>query len=430
MERKFRSRTYYPRIVDGELDFLTAELPAVAIEGPRAVGKTETALRRAATVYRLDDDAQLDIARADPARLAIGEPPILIDEWQRLSVSWDVVRRAVDADPLTPRFLLTGSAVPVELPTHTGAGRIVTVRMRPMSLAERGVSIPTVSLGDLLRGHRPKVEGTSDLGLEDYAAEITGSGFPAVRGRSDRAVRAYLDGYIDRVTERHIHEQGRDVRNRAALRRWMASYAAATSTAATFELIRDAASPGEADKPTKATSLAHRTALESLWLIEDVPAWLPTRNRLRRLGSAPMHQLADPALAARLLEVNAEALLDGRGCGRAMPRDGSLLGSLFQSLVTLSVRVYAQANEAKVFHMRTYGGEHEVDLIVQGVDGRIVALEAKLAATVSGRDTRHLRWLAERIGPEMADAAVITTGTEAYRRRDGVAVIPAALLTA
>ena len=113
-----------------------------------------------------------------------------------------------------------------------------------------------------------------------------------------------------------------------------------------------------------------------------------------------------------------------------MPRDGSLLGSLFQSLVTLSVRVYAQANEAKVFHMRTYGGEHEVDLIVQGVDGRIVALEAKLAATVSGRDTRHLRWLAERIGPEMADAAVITTGTEAYRRRDGVAVIPAALLTA
>ncbi len=424
------SGKYYPRIVDGELDLLSGELPAVAVEGPRAVGKTETALRRAVTVYRLDDRAQLDIARADPARLASGRPPILIDEWQRLPASWDVVRRAVDADLRRSRFLLTGSAAPAELPTHTGAGRIVTVRMRPMALSERGVSSPTVSLGDLLRGHRPRVEGASELGLADYVAEITGSGFPAVRGRSARAVRAYLDGYIDRIAERHVHEQGRVVRNRAALRRWMASYAAATSTAATFELIRDAASPGEADKPAKATAIAYRAALEGLWLIEDVPAWLPTRNHLRRLASAPVHQLADPALAARLLEVNVDALLDGQDGGRAVPRDGSLLGSLFQSLVTLSVRVYAQANEAKVFHLRTHGGEHEIDLIVQGVDGRIVALEVKLAAAVSGRDIRHLRWLAERIGPEMADAAVITTGPEAYRRRDGVAVIPAALLTA
>ena len=419
---------YFQRIVDGELDQLCSELPAIAIEGPRAVGKTETALRRAATVYRLDDESQLDIAQADPTRLAGGELPILIDEWQRLPASWDIVRRAVDADPHTPRFLLTGSAAPAELPTHSGAGRIVTVRMRPMSLAERGVCTPTVSLGDLLRGSRPPVEAVATLGLADYTDQIIGSGFPALRGHSQRAVRAHLDSYIDRIAERHIHEQGRTVRNRAALRRWMAAYAAATSTAATFETIRDAAAPGEADKPTKATTIAYRAALEGLWVIEDVPAWLPTRNHLRRIASAPVHQLADPALAARLLEVNADALLDGVDVGPAVPRDGSLLGALFQSLVTLSVRVYAQANEAKVFHLRTQGGEHEVDLIVQGVDGRIVALEVKLAATVSDRDTRHLRWLAERIGPDLADSAVITTGPEAYRRRDGIAVIPAALL--
>ena len=421
---------YYPRIVDGELDELCGELPAVALEGPRAVGKTETALRRASTVHRLDDGAQLDVARADPERLTTGEPPILIDEWQRLPVSWDVVRRAVDADPRTPRFLLTGSAAPAEMPTHTGAGRIVTVRMRPMALAERGACTPTVSLAALLSGGRPQVEGAAPLGLADYAEQITGSGFPAVRGRSERAVRAYLDGYIDRIAERHVHEQGRTVRNRAALRRWMAAYAAATSTAASFETIRDAASPGEVDKPAKTTTVAYRAALEGLWVIEDVPAWLPTRNYLRRLASAPVHQLADPALAARLLEVNADALLEGRDSGRAVPRVGSLLGALFQSLVTLSVRVYAQASEAKVFHLRTHGGEHEVDLIVQGVDGRIVALEVKLTATVTDRDTRHLHWLAERIGPDLADAAVITTGPEAYRRRDGIAVIPAALLTA
>ncbi len=422
------SAEYLPRIVDAELDVLCAGLPAVAVEGPRAVGKTETALRRAATTHRLDDAAELDIARANPARLAEGRPPVLIDEWQRLPESWDVVRRAVDADPYTPRFLMTGSAAPAELPTHSGAGRIVTVRMRPLALAERKLCLPTVSLGELLGGTRPSVEGASPLTLADYTAQITGSGFPAVLGRSERIVRSFLDGYLDRIAERHVHEQGRTVRSRAALRRWMAAYAAATSTSATFEKIRDAASPGEADKPTKATTIAYRAALEGLWMIEEVPAWLPVRNHLRRLASAPVHQMADPALAARLLEVDADALADGHGSDHDLPRDGSLLGSLFQSLVTLSVRVYAQANEAKVFHLRTQGGEHEVDLIVQGPGGRIVALEVKLTRTASDSDTRHLRWLAERIGPALADAAVITTGPEAYRRRDGIAVIPAALL--
>ncbi len=420
---------YLPRIVDDELDVLCAELPAVALEGPRAVGKTETALRRATTVHRLDNAAELDVARADPSRLASGDPLVLIDEWQRLPASWDAVRRAVDADPYTPRFLLTGSAAPEQAPTHSGAGRIVTVRMRPLSLAERGLCTPTVSLGGLLKGSGAALEGASPLRLEDYAEQITGSGLPALIGRSPRSTRAFLDGYVDRIAERHIHDQGRTVRNRAALRRWMAAYAAATSTTATFEKIRDAASPGEADKPTKATTIAYRAALEGLWVIEEVPAWLPVRNHLRRLASAPAHQLADPALAARLLEVDADALLEGRS-SHCVSREDSLLGALFQSLVTLSARVYAQANEAKVFHLRTQGGEHEVDLIVQGPGGRIVALEVKLAQTVSDRDTRHLRWLAERIGPTLADAAVITTGPEAYRRQDGIAVIPAALLTA
>ncbi|WP_419944572.1 ATP-binding protein [Candidatus Poriferisodalis sp.] len=421
---------YLPRIADGELDVLCAELPAVALEGPRAVGKTETALRRATTVHRLDDVAELDIARADPSRLAKGEPLVLIDEWQRLPASWDVVRRAVDADPRTPRFLLTGSAAPAQVPTHSGAGRIVTVRLRPLSLAERGLCTPTVSLGNLLAGSGTVVDGASPLRLEDYAVQITGSGFPGLVGHSQRASRAFLDGYLDRIAERHVHEQGRTLRNRAALRRWMAAYAAATSTTTTFEQIRDAASPGEADKPTKATTIAYRAALEGLWLIEELPAWLPVRNHLRRLASAPVHQFADPALAARLLETDTDALLAGRDSGHGLDRDSSLLGALFESLVTLSVRVYAQANEAKVFHLRTQGGEHEIDLIVQGPGGRIVAVEVKLTQTASRSDTRHLRWLAERIGPALADAAVITTGPEAYRRPDGIAVIPAALLTA
>ncbi|MCQ3815092.1 MAG: DUF4143 domain-containing protein, partial [Acidimicrobiia bacterium] len=208
------------------------------------------------------------------------------------------------------------------------------------------------------------------------------------------------------------------------------AYAAAVSTATTFTKITQAASTREGQTPARSTALAYRGALERAWMIEPTPAWLPTPNRLRRVATAPVHQLADPAFAARLLGVDVDALLEGSPGRGILPRDGTLLGGLFESLVTLSVRVYAQANEARVFHMRTRAGEHEVDLILERPDGRIVALEVKLGGTVDDDDVRHLHWLAQRIGPQLLDAAVLTTGSEAYRRQDGIAVIPAALLTA
>ncbi|MDZ7674623.1 MAG: DUF4143 domain-containing protein [Acidimicrobiales bacterium] len=131
-----------------------------------------------------------------------------------------------------------------------------------------------------------------------------------------------------------------------------------------------------------------------------------------------------------MLGVDVDALLDGTTAGPPIPRDGTLLGALFESLMTLSVRTYAQANEAGVSHLRTRGGEHEVDLIVERGDGRIAALEVKLRRHVDDDDMRHLQWLNNTIGPDLLDAAVVTTGAEAYRRKDGIAVIPAALLTA
>ena len=421
---------YRPRIVDAELDELLEGLPAVSLEGPKAVGKTETALRRARTVHRLDDPGRLEIMRAAPARLTTGDSPILIDEWQRLPTSWDLVRRAVDRDPRPSRFLLTGSAAPSDAPTHSGAGRIVTVRMRPMALAERAITTPTVRLAALLTGSRPTLGGATHLSLIDYAHEITRSGFPALRNYTGRLLRAQLDGYLDRIVEREFVELGNRVRNAGALRGWLTAYAAASSTTASYETIRDAASAGESDKPAKTTTRPYRVALEQLWIIEPLPAWAPTRNRLRRLAAAPVHQLADPALAARLLGVDTGALVDGASAGPPIPRDGTLLGSLFESLITLSARTYAQACEARVGHLRTRGGEHEIDLIIERRDGRIVALEVKLSATVEDGDTRHLAWLADRIGPDLLDAAVITTGNEAYRRADGIGVIPAGLLTA
>jgi len=144
----------------------------------------------------------------------------------------------------------------------------------------------------------------------------------------------------------------------------------------------------------------------------------------------PKHQLADPALAASLLGVGAGALLSAEPVGPPSLRDGPLLGALFESLVTLSVRVYAQAARARVSHLRTRNGDHEVDLIVERRDGRILAIETKLAAVPDDRDLRHLHWLAQQIGSDLLDAVVITTGPYAYRRPDGIAVVPVALLGA
>lgn len=434
--------TYRYRLVDQELDELLAGVSAVALEGPKGVGKTATAERRARSSFRLDHPAQRQIAEADPAVMLGAEPPVLLDEWQHVPAVWDAVRRAVDAGAAPGSFLLAGSAAPTVAPTHSGAGRIVSVRMRPLALAERGLCAPTVSLAALLRGGRPAISGESPVDLAGYAREIVSSGFPGLRALSGRALRAQLDGYLAHVVDRDFVEQGHPVRRPDTLRRWMTAYAAATATTTSLEKIRNAATSGDGETAAKTTALAYRDVLERLWIIEALPGWVPSRNQLARLTQAPRHHLADPALAARLLGVDEGALLHGEssplfdaaGPGPRVkattPRDGTLFGQLFESLVTLSVRAYAQVAEARVRHLREQDGRHEVDLIVERADQRVVAFEVKLAAEVDDRDVRHLIWLREKLGADLLDAAVLTTGTHAYRRADGIAVIPAALLTA
>ena len=422
------ARDYIPRIVEGELDELLEGSPAISLEGPRGVGKTETARRRARTRHELDRPGAVEVAASDPDRLVEGAEPILIDEWQRWPPSWDLVRRAVDEERRPGRFLLTGSASVPSSGVHTGAGRILTVRMRPMSLVERGLAKPTVSLAELLSGHRPAVSGSTEVRLDEYVEEILTGGFPGIRTAPPRTRRAELDGYVERIIGREFPEQGLRVRNPAVLRRWLRAYAAATSTTTSYDRIRDASSAGEGDKPSRSTTRPYRDILEQLWILDPLEAWLPTGGHHSRLTVGPKHHLADPALAARLLGVDAGALLDARPPGPAMVRDGTLLGALFESLVTQSVRVYAQASEAATNHLRTRGGELEVDIMVVRPDQRAVALEVKLAAAIGDRDVGHLHRLADRLGADLLDAAVVTTGRDAYRRRDGIAVVPAALL--
>jgi predicted AAA+ superfamily ATPase len=419
---------YLERVVDTELDELLDGLAAVALEGAKGVGKTETARRRAATMVALDDPAQLAIARAEVAQLLKGKKPILVDEWQHFPPVWDAIRRAIDLDGRPRQFLLTGSANPSSPPSHSGAGRIVSLRMRPLTLSERGVGTPAVSLGKLLTGAREPIAADTAVSLSDYVREIVGSGLPGIRHLPGRARRAQLDGYLHRVVDRDFADQGLRVRNPQGLRRWMAAYAAATATTASFETIRDAATSGLGNKPARTTVQPYREILERLWILDPVPAWLPSLNHLNRLSQPSKHHLADPAFAVSLLGLDQKALLSGVESGPPVPRDGTLLGHLFESLLTLSVKTFAQAAEAKVRHLRLKGGRREVDLIIERPDQRVVAIEVKLSSAIDQHDVKNLLWLRKKIGDDLLDAVVVNTGPRAYRRKDGIAVVPAALL--
>jgi hypothetical protein len=386
------------------------------------------ASRRAKTIHALDDPEQLELATADPKRLLATDTPILIDEWQRLPQTWDLVRRAVDKGAAAGSFLLTGSASPDGTGTHSGAARIPMVRMRPLALSERLGTSGSVSLAELLKGERPALEGETSFSLEDYTDEILASGLPGLRRFSDKALRAQLDGYLERIVDRDLAELGHRVRNPSGLRRWMRAYAAASSTTTSFEKILQAAAGKSGEQISRKGAGPYRDALERLWILDPVPGWSPSRSHLNRLSASEKHQLCDPALAARLVGATKATLLQGDSIGPPIPRDGTFLGALFESLATLSVRVYAQGAEADVKHLRLYSGDREVDLIVERDDHRVIAIEVKLAAVPDDNDLRHLHWLKQTIGDDLLDALVITTGTSAYRRKDGIGVVPLALL--
>lgn len=420
----FIDDAYVRRVIDDELDQLLPQLPAVLLDGPKGVGKTATASRRCATVRRLDEPAQLALVQADASLIANDPKPLLIDEWHRHEPIWNVVRHLVDDEkPPGGSYLLTGSSP--RAGTHSGAARIVSLRMRPLAFGERRLCQQTVSFAALADGGAA-VAGSTSVGLDTYVDEILASGFPGLRRYEGRALTTQLDGYVERIVDHDLPEAGFTVRRPAIVLAWLRAYAAATATTASWDSIRDAATSGVANKPAKTTTIPYVELLTALRVLDEIPPWAPARNQFSRLGAAPKHHLADPALAARLLEQTKQHLLTTAGTV-PVPNDGTLLGNLFESLVALSVRTYAQALGARVFHLRMDGGRREVDFIIE-VDGGVIALEVKLSAAVSGGDVRHLLWLRDQIGDRLIDFAVITTGPDAHRRPDGVAVIPLALL--
>jgi predicted AAA+ superfamily ATPase len=229
-------------------------------------------------------------------------------------------------------------------------------------------------------------------------------------------------------------QQGVRIRQPRTLLRWLTAYAAATSSDTTYGEILDASTPGEGEKPSAATTIAYREALGNLWLIDELPVWLYGEDYFSRLKRSPKHYLADPALTAYLLNFDIDMLTKNNPAHKRATtvfdeKIGGITGRLFESLVHLSLKTYATVNDASLSYLKTRNGDHEVDFILQRGQ-RNVAIESKMSLKIEDKDVKHLNWLRENLKDDLLDAIIVNTGPTAYRRPDGIAVVPAVLLGA
>ncbi len=412
---------YRRRVVDAELADRLEAVGAIVIEGPKACGKTATARQVAASEVLLDVDAQARLAAdAAPGLVLAGATPRLIDEWQVEPRIWDHVRRAVDDRSAPGQFILTGSSVPPDDVTrHSGAGRLTRLRMRPMSLHESGRGSGTVSLAALMRGEPPSA-ADSGLTVEELAEEIALGGWPGFRGLTTRqglsAVRDYLSE-VQRVDVGRVDGRRRDpdrvMRLTRSLARNVATYAAATTLAS---------DTGGAAGPLKDDTVRdYLKALERLMIVEDQAAWAPRMRSRTALRSAAKRHFVDPSLAVAALDATPDRLLG----------DLESLGFLFESLVVRDLRIYAQANDARVLQFRDAAGL-EVDAVVESRAGGWMAFEVKLGQRQIDAAAQALTRFAakvdtQHIGPPTTLGVIVATGY-AYQRPDGVAVIPVGAL--
>lgn len=401
---------YIDRIADGELDSALGRSGAVLIEGPKACGKTATASRRAASVVRIDVDPTVPGQVAvDPSLVLEGQTPRLLDEWQVYPQLWNAVRRAVDDLPGRGHFILTGSTAPsADAVRHSGAGRFARLRMRTLSLFERGDSDGSSSLGSLLRGDAPRAAAAS-LGFDGLLAWIARGGWPGSVGLSDDDARASIRDYADTIATVDVDTAGK-ARDPRRVRRLMVALARSVATEVTIStLARDEASL------SRDAVREYLDALSRIFVIEDQPAWSAHLRSSATLRQEPKRHFCDASLALSLVGGDAAAL-------RSNLR---YAGQLFESLVVHDLRVLSQPLGGEVFHARDSAGR-EVDAIVQLPDGAWSAFEVKLGAgpEVVDAAAMALQAFAANVDHPHQPALTVITGTGAsYRRADGVNVV-------
>lgn len=409
--------SYRPRVADAELQDLMGFMGAVLIDGPKAVGKTATASQVARTVFRMEVDRAARAAlETYPDQLFASPTPILFDEWQDTPDIWNLVRRAVDDHSEKGLYLLTGSSRPRDnARLHSGAGRIARLRMRPMSLFESGHSTGAVSLAAILDGAEPS-GAPAALTIPELIERIVVGGWPETIDLPERAARAWVAAYNRNVVEVDVPALG-PRRNPGNLTRLLASLGRAVGTplrrsAVTIEV---GGQNGPIDDKTLTNYL---DALDRLMLTEQLPAWQPHMRSRTRLRTTPVHHFVDPSIGIAALGVGTAELL----------ADLEAAGFHFESLGLRDLRVYSQALGATLSSWRDTQLNQEIDAILELPNGRWAGFEFKLGEAQADAAAESLLHMASKVDMakhgEPAALVVVTGGRFAYRRPDGVLVVP------
>ena len=421
---------YRRRVVDGRLDKLLRAFGAVEIVGPKWCGKTWTALSRSRSVDRLDDAATYDAAQNDPSLVLMGAEPHLVDEWQDVPQVWDAARRHVDDNANRKgQLILTGSAVPKNsnLIHHSGTGRIARLRMWPMSLSESGQSTGRVSLSRLFEGEfEPAACAT---GIEDVAVWCCRGGWPAGLGLDDEFALEIPGEYIKSVLDVNVPKLNKSPETTRDLMRALAVNVAQAPKYKT--LAADMAYGDERHEPDVQTVKSYLEMLMKLYLLTDLEGWEPPLRAKSRVRTKPKRYFVDPSLPAAVLGTAPGMLL----------RDTQTLGDLFETLCVRDLSVYLSAMPGagnRIAYYRDNTGL-EVDVIIELSDGRWGAIEVKLSdLKVTDENAAKLKAFRDKIcGNPMAQVRepeflmfLTGRGSRAYRRADGILVVPIATLGA
>ena len=423
---------YQKRLIDSQLEDFKNSKFALLVEGAKATGKTTTCIQLTEQVFHLDKKTErIAVEATNHSILFDGEGSVLIDEWQFLPDVWNTVRRKVDEGNFSGTIFLTGSSPSLQPWVHSGSGRILRFKMRPLSIEERGIETPRVRISELLKiPNDDDFFAETKIGLENYLDEIYCSGFPGIRPLENKVLRERsLDSYIENIIHHDFGENAIVIRKPSAMKAWLRAYSGALATTTNAKTIADAAFSDNEESLANATLQSYRDLLKGIGITEEVEAWLPLGQLFANLGKTSKHFIVDPALAVRLLGISKRNLLLGRRLPQTIGKLGStFLGQLFESLVYQSLATYADINNATISHLRLRDGKKEIDFIIQKED-LLIAIEVKTKAIVESKDVANLNWFEARIGDEYdVVKLIITTGTHSYRREDGVIVCPLALL--
>jgi len=413
---------YQKRFADKLIAERLQSAGAVVIEGAKGCGKTETAKQQATSFIRFDADIQVQtMMEIDPKTVLIGKTPRLLDEWQEYPHIWNYVRREIDERKQKGQFILTGSATPDDtVKRHSGVGRFSIVKMRPMSLSEKGWSSDEVSVASLMRGEAP-ASASVEFDIGEFAEKITLGGWPGVIGANAKQGLQNVRDYIELVADVDVSKVSKKRRDPNKVKRLVQSLARNISTETTLAtLAKDTRTAGgELDDETIADYLS---ALERLMVTDNLQAWNTHIRSSDMLRKSPKRYFVDPSLAVGALGQSTDKLI----------ADLNYFGLLFESLAIRDLKVYANANGGDLFFYRDSRGL-EIDAIIEYADGTWGAFEVKLGIGAVDAAAENLLKFASKIDTAKMSApatlTVITGNGFAHRRPDGVNVVPLSTLT-